>query len=605
MAGSWSWPPPRASTRPRRPPRTRGSSADALPLRARLLRQRPGPRGPGPRHRDRDHLGRGGRVHRHPRPVVRRPFAGRHRHHRRLRRVPDRRQPVLGLPGLRRGRRRVHGDDRHPAPPRPGRGHRRGARRRPGPGRAVPVPGHPVQHHHRRVVQHLVRLDLRPHPVHRAGPDRLRAARAGHGDSAGPGAAAHRAEPGHRRGPRRAGPRGRRGLPDGPGRIGGAVGRDHRRGAEHRAAHRAGRHRAAAGQEPAEGRAHRGRARRGGHLGRHRAGLRQLLLAAGRARLAGELLRGHPHRGRLPGHLLPPRPPPGRARTEHRRGAGMFTGVMANTWLAATAVAVIAGVTGFFAVLRGSTFAAHAIPNGAFAGAAGASLLGLNPFVGLAAFSAAGALGIAGLSRRSRPDVATALTFVMMLGIGALFVSWSNQYAQEAYSLLFGEVFGVSTAEVLPILGFGVASLIAIAVMFRPLMLSSALPEVAAARGLRTGRLDLAFLLVMALATSMTVPVVGALLMFSLMIGPAAAARSLTARPVLAMTWSVAIALVTVWTGIAASYQSNWPLGFFVGVIGAGFYLAGRGYAAIRRHVAWNREPVEGFDEPVSAAARG
>jgi zinc/manganese transport system permease protein len=98
---------------------------------------------------------------------------------------------------------------------------------------------------------------------------------------------------------------------------------------------------------------------------------------------------------------------------------------------------------------------------------------------------------------------------------------------------------------------------------------------------------------------------VGALLMFSLMIGPAAAARSVTARPGLAMTLSVAIALVTVWTGIAASYQSNWPLGFFVGVIGAGFYLAGRGYAAIRRHVAWNREPAEGFDEPVSAPARG
>ena len=159
----------------------------------------------------------------------------------------------------------------------------------------------------------------------------------------------------------------------------------------------------------------------------------------------------------------------------------MFTGVMVNTWIAATAVAIIAGVTGFFAVLRGSTFAAHAIPNGAFAGAAGASLLGLNPFAGLAVFSVAGALGIAGLSRRSRPDVATALTFVMMLGIGALFVSWSSQYAQEAYSLLFGEVFGISTDEVLPILVLGALSIAAIAVMFRPLMLSSALPEVAAA----------------------------------------------------------------------------------------------------------------------------
>jgi len=263
----------------------------------------------------------------------------------------------------------------------------------------------------------------------------------------------------------------------------------------------------------------------------------------------------------------------------------MFSGLMLNTWIAATAVAVIAGVTGFFAVLRGSTFAAHAIPNGAFAGAAGASLLGLNAFAGLAVFSVGGALGIAGLSRRSRPDVATALTFVMMLGIGALFVSWSTEYAQEAYALLFGEVFGVSTGEVLPIGVLGAVSIAAIIVMFRPLLLSSAMPEVAEARGLSARRMDLAFLLVMALATSMTVPVVGALLMFSLMIGPAAAARALTARPFLAMTLAVMIALVTVWTGIAISYGTNWPLGFFVGVMGAAFFLFGQGYAQVRRRL--------------------
>jgi zinc/manganese transport system permease protein len=260
----------------------------------------------------------------------------------------------------------------------------------------------------------------------------------------------------------------------------------------------------------------------------------------------------------------------------------MFSSFMLNTWVAGTAVAVIAGVTGFFAVLRGSTFAAHAIPNGAFAGAAGAALLGLNPFAGLAAFSVAGALGIAALSRRARSDVATALTFVMMLGVGALFVSWSTQYAQEAYSLLFGEVFGVSAAEVRPIVVLGAVSVAAIVVMFRPLLLSSALPEVAEARGVPPRRLELAFLLVMALATSMTVPVVGALLMFSLMIGPAAAARSLTARPGLAMALSVLIALVTVWTAIAASYQSNWPLGFFVGVLGAAFFLAGKAWSWAR-----------------------
>lgn len=261
----------------------------------------------------------------------------------------------------------------------------------------------------------------------------------------------------------------------------------------------------------------------------------------------------------------------------------MFTGLMMNTWIAATAVAVIAGVVGFFAVLRGSTFAAHAVPNGAFAGAAGAGLLGVNVIAGLVLFSVAGALGIGALGRRARQDVATALALVAMLGLGALFVSMSTQYAQETYSLLFGEVFGVSSDEVLPILGLAALSIAAIAVLYRPLMLSSAMPEVAEARGVRARRMELCFLLVMAVATSLTVPVVGALLMFSLMVGPAAAARSFTGRPLLAMALSVGFALVTVWAGIAVAYRLNWPLGFFVGVIGAVFYLSGRGWAALRR----------------------
>jgi len=264
----------------------------------------------------------------------------------------------------------------------------------------------------------------------------------------------------------------------------------------------------------------------------------------------------------------------------------MFSPLMMNTWVTASIVAVIAGIVGFFAVLRGSTFAAHAIPNGAFAGAAGASLLGINVIWGLAVFAVAGALGIGTLGadtrgRRAREDVVTALALVVMLGLGALFVSISSQYAEETYALLFGEVFGVSRGEVLPILGLGVVVAIAIGVAFRPLMLTSALPEVAEARGVSTRGVELYFLIVMALATSMTVPVVGALLMFSLMIGPAAAARSVTARPGTAMTLSVVIALATVWLSIALSYQTNWPLGFFVGTIGAAFYLIGLAARAV------------------------
>jgi zinc/manganese transport system permease protein len=271
----------------------------------------------------------------------------------------------------------------------------------------------------------------------------------------------------------------------------------------------------------------------------------------------------------------------------------MFSGLMMNTWITASIVAVIAGMTGFFAVLRGQTFAAHAIPNGAFAGAAGASLIGINVIWGLLVFATGGALAIGALGgegrdRRSRNDVVTALALVLMLGLGALFISMGSQYAEETYADLFGEVFGISQGEVLPIAGLGIIAALAIAVAFRPLMLTSALPEVAEARGVSTRRADLYFLVVMALATSMTVPVVGALLMFSLMIGPAAAARSVTARPGTALTLSVVIALATVWLSIALSYQTNWPLGFFVGTIGAAFYLVGQAARAVapRRAVA-------------------
>ena len=179
--------------------------------------------------------------------------------------------------------------------------------------------------------------------------------------------------------------------------------------------------------------------------------------------------------------------------------------------------------------------------------------------------------------------VLAALALVLMLGLGALFISVGSQYAQETYSLLFGEVYGVSPGELLPIAVLGVVSVAAIVVVFRPLMLSSAMPDVAEARGVSAQRTELVFLLIMALATSMTVPVVGALLMFSLMIGPAAAARSFTSRPGLAIALSVAFGLVTVWTGIAVSYETNWPLGFFVGVGGAVCYLAGRAWVTGRR----------------------
>jgi zinc/manganese transport system permease protein len=254
----------------------------------------------------------------------------------------------------------------------------------------------------------------------------------------------------------------------------------------------------------------------------------------------------------------------------------VFTGFMVNAWLAATIVAVVGGAVGFFVVLRGSSYAAHAIPNGSFAGAAAATLIGVNTLFGLGVFSFGGALGIGLLGRRGRTDVATALTLVFMLGLGLLFVSLTPEYAPELYSLLFGEVLGVSNSQLGPTIGLAAASLAALALLYRPLLLASVLPDSAAARGLPAFRINIVFLLTLALATTMTVPVVGTTLIFSLMVGPPAAARSFTTRPHVALGLSVAIALAVVWAAIALSYQTNWPVGFFVGTGSAAAYTAGR-----------------------------
>jgi zinc/manganese transport system permease protein len=260
----------------------------------------------------------------------------------------------------------------------------------------------------------------------------------------------------------------------------------------------------------------------------------------------------------------------------------MFSGFMVNAWEVASVVAVVAGVVGFFTVLRGSAFAAHAIPNGSFAGAAGASLIGVSTLLGLGVFAVAGALGIGLLGRRGRHDVATALALVMMLGLGALFLSFSEEYAPAVYSLLFGEVLGISGSDIAPTAILGALCIAAIAVLYRPLMLSSILPDVGEARGVSSFRMEMLFLVVLALATAMTVPVVGTLLIFSLMIGAPAAARSFTDRPLIAMALSVVFALLIIWVAIAASYETNYPVGFFVGTGSAVAYTLGRGWAAWR-----------------------
>jgi zinc/manganese transport system permease protein len=253
----------------------------------------------------------------------------------------------------------------------------------------------------------------------------------------------------------------------------------------------------------------------------------------------------------------------------------MFGNFMMNAWVVATVVAAVAGAIGFFVVQRQAAFAAHALPMGAFTGAAFASWIGLAGLTGItglalpAVFAGGGAVTIARLGRRGHRDVAAGLALVGLVGLGALFLSLSGQYEPETYSLLFGQVIGVASSSILPVLGVGLLILVVLALAGRPLLLSSVSPDLLGSAGGRPGATDLVFLLLMAVTTSAALFVVGALLTFSLMVAPPAAARLMTSRPGAALAGSVLVALLVVWAAIALAYITNWPVGFFVGGLGA------------------------------------
>ncbi|HTT58927.1 MAG TPA: metal ABC transporter permease [Acidimicrobiales bacterium] len=270
----------------------------------------------------------------------------------------------------------------------------------------------------------------------------------------------------------------------------------------------------------------------------------------------------------------------------------MFASYFIPAWEAATIVAAVAGVVGFFTVMRGASFAAHALPNGSFAGAAGAYLIGVNTLIGLGTFAMLGALTIATLGRRTRNDVATALTIVLMLGLGGLFIAQTREYAQAIFALLFGEAISVPNSYIVPTEVLGALCVLAIVLLYRPLLLTSVSPDAAEARGISPRLVDVAFLLILAMVTTMAVPVVGTLLIFALLVSPAASARCVTKSPLPSLVLSVALALATVWSSFALSYVANLPIGFFVGAIGIGTYAAARAIAATQAALASRRSVV-------------
>lgn len=254
---------------------------------------------------------------------------------------------------------------------------------------------------------------------------------------------------------------------------------------------------------------------------------------------------------------------------------------MQNAFVAGTIVAVVAGLVGYFVVLRGQTFAGHALSQVGFPGAAGAALVGASPALGLLTVCAAAALGIAALSATDggeRRDESAAIGSILALALAAgfLFATLYGGFVGGVYALLFGTFIGISDSQVAVLAAVAAPVLGVLAVVGRPLLFASVEPDVAAARGVPVRGLGVAFLVLVGLAVAEAAQITGTLLVFALLVAPAATAQQLTARPGTGLAAGVAIAVAVTWLGLSAAYFTVYPIGFFVTSFAFAAYLAAR-----------------------------
>jgi zinc/manganese transport system permease protein len=247
---------------------------------------------------------------------------------------------------------------------------------------------------------------------------------------------------------------------------------------------------------------------------------------------------------------------------------------MRNALLGGTLVALAAGLIGFFIVVRNSAFAAHALAHIGFPGATGAVLLGLPVSAGLAVFCIGGALVIGALGKRAdEREVATGTVLAAATGLGLFFSSLATRSSSTVTNVLFGNLLAV-THQQLMLFAVAVAVLASvIAFVYRPLLFASVNPAVAEAKGVPVRVLSVIFMALLGLAVTMAVQAVGTLLLFALVVTPAATAIMLTARPAAAMVVSTVLAVSAVWAGLALSAMFNMPPSFVIVTIVSAIWL--------------------------------
>jgi zinc/manganese transport system permease protein len=254
---------------------------------------------------------------------------------------------------------------------------------------------------------------------------------------------------------------------------------------------------------------------------------------------------------------------------------------MVNALEAGTAVAVTAGAIGWFMVLRRQTFAGHSLAVISFPGAAGAALAGIPLAFGYFGACAAGALALAGVSadRRGglpRESAATGTVQAFALGLGFLFVSLYHGLLNGVSALLFGTFLGIADTQVWTLAAVALGVLALLVAAGRPLLFASVDAEVARAARVPVRALSLGFLLLLGLAVAATSQITGALLVFALLVAPAATAQHVTARPLRGLVLSVALAVAVTWLGLGLAYFSIYPAGFYITSLAFAAYAVGR-----------------------------
>jgi len=247
---------------------------------------------------------------------------------------------------------------------------------------------------------------------------------------------------------------------------------------------------------------------------------------------------------------------------------------MIHAFIAGGIVAIVAGIVGFFLVMREQTFAGHALSHIGFAGATGSALLGLSPMSGLIFITLLSGAIMGTLEGRIRGrDVAIGMVLSIALGLGMLFLHFYTAYATQINTLLFGNVLGVDTPMLWTLASLGLISLSLLALIARPLIFASLQPELAEAKGVSLRIISILFLIIVALTTSGCIQIVGILLVFTLMVGPAAAAQQLSHKLGTGISLAAFLALIETWGGLAMAYWSDWPTSFCITALSGSIYL--------------------------------